>query len=175
MWEIIRQICDAYAIQILQGRVSQNPIHVSVSSPPKLSVSAMVRLLKVRSSRRIQEECPQLGTQDRGTHFWGMGSAAFRSGHVSDKMIQEYLEHHDQHLNPNDDTFVVAYVGDLSHLLLAEASPLQSTSVEGAASSRHQTWLQLAAFRRRQSKRRLSAAGALHGLSVQSGCMVRPC
>ena len=64
--DIIRQICDINDINIIQGRVSKDHVHIYVSYPPKLSVSEMVRLMKGRSSRKIQEEFPQLGK-----HYWG--------------------------------------------------------------------------------------------------------
>ena len=47
-------------IQIIKGRVSRDHIHLYISYPPKLSVSEMVRIMKGRSSRRIQEAFPQL-------------------------------------------------------------------------------------------------------------------
>ncbi len=105
--DIIRQTCEVNDIEIIQGRVSKNHIHLYVSYPPKLSVSEIVRRLKGRSSKKIREEFPQLGKKYRGKHFWGIGYAAFSSGHVTDEMIREYLKHHDEHPNHNDDEFVV--------------------------------------------------------------------
>jgi len=105
--ELIRQVCDANGIQIIEGRVSKDHGHLYISYPPHLSVSEMVRLMKGRSSRRIQEEFPQLGKQYWGKHFWGIGYAAFSSGHVTDEMIQEYLKHHENHPNHRDDNFVI--------------------------------------------------------------------
>ena len=57
---IIRQICDSKDIQIIKGNISQDHVHIYVSYPPKISVSEMVRFFKGRSSRKIQEEFPQL-------------------------------------------------------------------------------------------------------------------
>ena len=105
--EIIRQVCDAHDIHIIQGRVSKDHVHIYVSYPPKLSVSEMVRLMKGRSSRKIQEEFPQLGKRYWGRHFWGIGYAAFSSGYVTDAMINEYLKNHENHPNHQDDNFVV--------------------------------------------------------------------
>ena len=73
--EIIRQVCDSNQIEIIKGRVSKDHVHIYVSYPPKLSVSEMVRLMKGRSSRRIQEEFPQLSKRYWGKHFWGIGYA----------------------------------------------------------------------------------------------------
>jgi putative transposase len=64
--------------------------------------SEKVRLMKRRSSRRIQEEFPQLGKR-----CWDIGYAAFGSGHVTDEMVREYLKHHKNHLNHRDDDFLV--------------------------------------------------------------------
>ena len=105
--EIIRQVCDANNLGIIKGRVSKDHVHLYMSYPPKISVSEMVRKLKGRSSRRIQEEFPQLGKQYWGKHFWAIGYAAFSSGHVTDEMILEYLDKHDKHPNHHDDNFKV--------------------------------------------------------------------
>jgi len=105
--DLIRQVCDQQRIQIIKGCVSKDHVHLYVSYPPKLSVSDRVRFLKGRSSKKLQEEFPQLGKKYWGKHFWAIGYAAFSSGHVTDEMIQEYLEHHDKHPNHNDDDFPV--------------------------------------------------------------------
>ena len=105
--EIIRQVCDSNQIVIIKGRVSQDHVHVYVSYPPKLSVSDMVKMMKGRSSRKIQEEFPQLSRRYWGKHFWAIGYAAFSSGQITDQMIQDYLDNHDKHPNHNDDDFKV--------------------------------------------------------------------
>ena len=74
---------------------------------PKISVSEMVRFFKGCSSRKIQEEFLQLSKKYWGKHFWGVGCAAFSSGHVTDEMIQHYLENHENDPNHNDDDFKV--------------------------------------------------------------------
>ncbi len=105
--EIIRQICDSKDIQIIKGNVSQDHVHIYVSYPPKISVSDIVRFFKGRSSKKIQEEFPQLSKRYWGKHFWGIGYAAFSSGQVTDEMIKHYLENHKNDPNHNDDDFKV--------------------------------------------------------------------
>lgn len=75
--------------------------------PPKLSVSEIVKRLKGRSSRRIQDEFPQLGKLYWGKHFWAIGYAAFSSGQITDEMIKEYIKHHMEHPQHKDDDFTV--------------------------------------------------------------------
>ena len=105
--EIIRQVCDQKDIRIISGAVSKDHIHLYISYPPKYSVSDMVKWFKGRSSRRLQDEFPQLGKVYWGKHFWAIGYAAFSSGHITDEMIKEYLENHDKHSNHNDDDFKI--------------------------------------------------------------------
>ena len=67
----------------------------------------MVRIFQGRLLRKIQDEFPQLGKVHWGKPFWALGYVAFSSWHVTDEMIQEYLAHHDNHPNHNDDEFRV--------------------------------------------------------------------
>ena len=101
--DLIRQTCDAKDIEIIKGAVSKDHIHLYISYPPKLSVSEIVKSLKGRSSRKIQQEFPHLKKQYWGRHFWAIGYAAFSSGHVSEEIIKEYIKNHENHSNHNDD------------------------------------------------------------------------
>lgn len=105
--DLIRQVCDADGIRIIQGRAGRDHVRLCVMYPPHLSVSGMARLIKGRSSRRIQEEFPQPGKRYRGKHFRGTGYAAFGSGHITDGMITEYPKHHENHPDHRDDNFRV--------------------------------------------------------------------
>jgi len=83
--EIIRPAHDQNGIQIIKGRVSKDHVYLYISYPPKLSVSDMVRIFQGRSSRKIQDEFPQLVKVYWGKHFWAIGYAAFSSGRVTTK------------------------------------------------------------------------------------------
>ena len=105
--ELIRQVCESNDINILRGVVSKDHVHLYISYPPKLSVSKMVKWFKGRTSRKLQQEFPQLGKTYWGKHFWAIGYAAFSSGYVTDEMIQEYLKQHNKHPNHQDDSFEI--------------------------------------------------------------------
>lgn len=91
---LIRQICESEDVQILSGVVSKDHVHLHLEYPPKKSVSELVKRLKGRSSRRLQEEFPKLHKRYWGRHFWGIGYGAWSTGNITDKMVEEYLEHH---------------------------------------------------------------------------------
>ena len=92
--DLIRQTCDSLDIQILKGVVSKDHVHLHLSYAPRLSVSDIVRRLKGRSARILLEEFGELRKRYWGGHFWGIGYGAWSSGNITDEMIQQYLEHH---------------------------------------------------------------------------------
>jgi putative transposase len=92
--DLIIQICNAENVNILKGVVSKDHVHIHVEYPPSLSVSDMVKRIKGRTSRLLQQEFPSLGKKYWGRHFWAVGYGAWSTGNITDEMVQEYLEHH---------------------------------------------------------------------------------
>ena len=92
--DLIVQICDAEDIRILKGVVSKDHIHMLIEYAPSKAVSEIVKRLKGRTSRRLQDEFPELRRRYWGRHFWAIGYGAWSSGNITDEMIAQYLEHH---------------------------------------------------------------------------------
>lgn len=92
---------------MLRGRVVRiKSTDLYVSYPPQISVSDMVKRIKGMTSRKIQQEFPELNQRYWGKHFWAVGYGCFSAGEVNDKIIQNYLENHDTKYD-SDDNFVV--------------------------------------------------------------------
>ena len=92
--ELLIQICDSEDVRILKGVVSKDHVHMHVEYPPKLSLSNLVKRLKGRGSRRLQDEFPELKKKYWGRHFWAIGYGVWSTGNITEEMVQEYLEHH---------------------------------------------------------------------------------
>ena len=105
--ELVIQICDAEDVRILKGVVSKDHVHMLIEYPPKTSLSDLVKRLKGRSSRRLQEEFPQLRKQYWGRHFWAIGYGAWSTGNVTEEVVQKYLEHHRHPSNKEADDFIL--------------------------------------------------------------------
>lgn len=99
--DLIRQSCDSLDIQILKGVVSKDHIHLHLSYPPKLSVSEILKRLKGRSAKILLMEYSELKKRYWGGHLWGIGYGAWSTGNITDEMIQQYLDHHKE--GPNSD------------------------------------------------------------------------
>jgi len=98
--DLLRQICDSMDIRILKGVVSKDHVHMHISYPPKLSISDIMKRMKGRTSRMLQQEYPELQKRYWGKHLWGIGYGAWSTGSVTEDMIDNYLDHHRD--NPND-------------------------------------------------------------------------
>jgi len=101
------QICDAEDVEILKGVVSNDHVHIHVSYRPSTSVSDLVKKLKGRSSRKLQQEFPELKKRYWGRHFWAIGFGCWSTGNITDEMVNEYLEHHRRTDDTNGNNFII--------------------------------------------------------------------
>ncbi len=105
--DLIIQICESEDIVIMKGVVSKDHIHLHIEYLPSKSISGIVKRLKGRTSRRLQQEFPELKKRYWGRHFWAIGYGVWSSGNISDKQINEYLEHHRKEKGSNEDNFIL--------------------------------------------------------------------
>jgi putative transposase len=105
--ELIIQICDAEDVRILKGVVSKDHVHMLIEYPPKTSLSDLVKRLKGRTSRRLQEEFPNLRKQYWGRHFWAIGYGAWSTGNITEEVVKKYLEHHRHPSNREAGDFIL--------------------------------------------------------------------
>jgi len=89
--ELVKQICDVEDIRILKGVVSKDHVHTHIEYRPSLNISDIVKRLKGRTSRRLQEEYPALSKRYWGRHFWAIGYGVWSTGNITDAMVEEYL------------------------------------------------------------------------------------
>ncbi len=101
---IIAQVAEEMGVKIVNGVLSADHIHIFASIPPHVCVSDFVKNAKGRSSRKIQQEFPQIRKRYWGRHFWGRGYFSTTSGNVTDEIINAYINNHiDAHRSENED------------------------------------------------------------------------
>ena len=100
--EIIAQAAEELGIRIINGVLSADHVHIMAEIPPRVSVSQFVKAAKGRSSRKIQQEFPEIRKTYWGCHFWGRGFFSSTSGNVTDDIINNYINNHsDAHQSNN--------------------------------------------------------------------------
>nr|WP_316426254.1 transposase [Leptolyngbya boryana] len=70
-------------------------------------ISDLVRRIKGRTSRLLQQEYPELEKRYWGKHFWAIGYGAWSTGNLTEELVQEYLEHHRNPSNQDNDNFML--------------------------------------------------------------------
>ena len=89
--DLVREICKTHEIEILQGHVSTDHVHILVSAPPNMSASKIMQYVKGKSSRKLMMEFRELNRQFWGRHMWSRGFFVTTSGNVTDEVIAEYI------------------------------------------------------------------------------------
>ena len=70
--EIIQELCKYKGVEIIWGAVCVDHVHLSVSMPPKLSISSFIGYLKGKSTLMIYDRHPNLQSKwDKA--FWARG------------------------------------------------------------------------------------------------------
>jgi putative transposase len=91
MRAIIGELCRQKEIEILEGNVQVDHIHLVASIPPKYSVSYVVGCLKGKSAVAIFDQFVQLKRKYWGRHFWARGYCVGTVG-LDEEMIRKYVK-----------------------------------------------------------------------------------
>ena len=93
--ELIREICRTNEVEILQGSVGRDHVHVLLSCPPNVSPSKLMQYLKGKSSRKLLMEFHHLQKKYWGRHLWARGYFVASNGNVTDEAIMAYIREQD--------------------------------------------------------------------------------
>ena len=90
-----------------QGRGEQDHVHMLIEDPPAQAVSDIVKRLKGRTSRLLQQAFPALQKRSWGKHCWAIGDGAWSAGNITEDLVAEYLEHHRDPSNQDTDPLIL--------------------------------------------------------------------
>ena len=105
--DLVREVCRTNEIEILQGHVGKDHVHILVSAPPNLSASKIMQYVKGKTSRKLLMEFKYLSKLYWGRHFWARGYFVATSGNVTDEVIREYIRLHSEERPPSDENFQI--------------------------------------------------------------------
>ena len=89
--DLIREICRANDIEILQGHVRPDHVHLQLEVPPQLAPSRVMQAIKGKTSHHLLQDYRRLRAAFWGRHLWGRGYFVCSSGNVTDEAIAEYI------------------------------------------------------------------------------------
>ena len=89
--EILRILCGYKKVEIIEGAVCSDHVHLCVSIPPKLSVSDFMGYLKGKSALMIFDKHPDMGSK-WNRHFWARGYYVCTIGNITEDAIKRYIK-----------------------------------------------------------------------------------
>ena len=88
--EMLRTLCRWKGVEIVEGEVCPDRIHILVKIPPKMSVSGFMGYLKGKSSLMIFQKWGNMKFAYRNREFWCRGYYVDTVGKNTEK-IKEYI------------------------------------------------------------------------------------
>ncbi len=94
--EILRTLCKYKGVEIIEGHLMIDHVHMLVSIPPKYSVSQIMGYLKGKSSLMIFDKHANLKYKFGNRHFWSEGYYVSTVG-LNESTIKKYIQEQDAH------------------------------------------------------------------------------
>ena len=88
--QIIRDLCKWKGIEIIEGHMRPDHIHLLLSIPPKYSISQIMGYIKGKSAMMIFERHANLKYKFGNRHFWSTGYYVSSVG-LNAATIQKYI------------------------------------------------------------------------------------
>ena len=89
--EILRDLCKYKGVEILEGHLMPDHIHMLVTIPPKYSVSSFMGYLKGKSALMIFDRHANLKYKFGNRHFWSEGYYVNTVG-LNEATIRKYIQ-----------------------------------------------------------------------------------
>ena len=93
--EIIKTLCKYKKVEIIEGAVCADHVHLCLSIPPKICIAEFMGYLKGKSALMIYDRHPELGSKwDRS--FWARGYYVSTIGNVDEATIKKYIKEQEE-------------------------------------------------------------------------------
>jgi putative transposase len=91
---ILRELCRQRGVDLVEGSLRPDHVHMCLSVPPKFSIAFVIGFLKGKSAIRIHRELLH-ERRMTGLHFWARGYCVSTVG-LDEAQIRKYIEEQDK-------------------------------------------------------------------------------
>ena len=92
--EILKDLCRQRGIEMIEGHLMPDHIHMCLSVPPKFSIAFAIGFLKGKSAVRIHRQILR-NKRVTGLHFWSRGYCVSTVG-LDEATIRKYIREQDK-------------------------------------------------------------------------------
>lgn len=89
--EIIRTLCKYKGVEIIEGHMMPDNVHLLLSIPPKTSVASFMGYLKGKSALMMFDKHANLKYKFGNRHFWAEGYYVSTVG-INENTIKKYIQ-----------------------------------------------------------------------------------
>ena len=93
--KILRQLCEQKGVEIIEGHMMADHVHLLVSIPPRLAVSDFMGYLKGKSALMMFDKHANLKYKFGNRHFWSEGYYVSTVG-LNEATIKKYIQEQDK-------------------------------------------------------------------------------
>ncbi|MFA7129946.1 MAG: IS200/IS605 family transposase [Sphaerochaeta sp.] len=94
--QILRSLCGYKGVELIEGHLMSDHVHMLVSIPPKMSVSSFMGYLKGKSALMMFDKHANLKYKFGNRHFWAEGYYVSTVG-LNEATIAKYIREQEQH------------------------------------------------------------------------------
>ena len=100
--EILRDLCRQRGVELLEGHLMPDHVHMCLRVPPKFSIAFVIGFLKGKSAVRIHRSVGN--KRVTGLHFWSRGYCVSTVG-LDEETIRKYIREQEKHENQQQSLF----------------------------------------------------------------------
>ena len=89
--DIIKTLCEYKHVEIVEGAVCVDHVHLCVCKPPQISISSFMGYLKGKSALMIYDKHPEISNKWNKA-FWARGYYVATVGNVTEDAIKRYIK-----------------------------------------------------------------------------------
>ena len=94
--EIIKTLCKYKGVEIIEGHLMVDHVHLLLAIPPRISVSSFMGYLKGKSALMMFERHANLKYKFGNRHFWAEGYYVSTVG-LNEETIKKYIQEQEKH------------------------------------------------------------------------------
>ena len=94
--KILKTLCQYRGVELIEGHLMPDHVHMLVSIPPKISVASFMGYLKGKSALEIFDKHANLKYKYGNRHFWAEGYYV-TTVDLNEATIRKYIKEQDKH------------------------------------------------------------------------------
>lgn len=94
--EIFKRLCSYKGVEIIEGHMMPDHVHMLLSIPPKIAVSTFIGYLKGKSALQMFDKHANLKYKFGNRHFWEEGYYASTVG-LNEATVKKYIAEQEKH------------------------------------------------------------------------------